>query len=74
MTPDDLDRRLECLEQLLKQLAAKYDTHLTHAIAGMGQANGILAQRLEHAEDLILALDNRLAAVEAVHEPRDGLH
>jgi hypothetical protein len=77
---NDIDRQLERLEQLLQQFGAEQKTRLERFFAGMmeanailAKANAILAERLERAEDLILALDNRLAAVEAMREETDAV-
>jgi hypothetical protein len=72
--PDDLSRQLDALELLLRQFVAMHDVRLQRMIAGMVEANGILAKRLERAEDLILALDQRLTAVETMREERNALH
>jgi hypothetical protein len=67
---DDLVHQLDALELLLQQMVAKQERMIT----GMVEANGILAKRLEHVEDMILALDNRLTAVETMREERNAVH
>jgi len=77
----NIDRQLDALELLLRQSGEEQKTRLERFFAGMmeanailAKANAILAKRLEHAEDLIMMLNNRLAAVEAMREERNALH
>jgi hypothetical protein len=74
INPDNLARQLDALEQLLRQLGAEQNVRLERFFAGVVEANGILAKRLEHIEDMILALDQRLSAVEAMREERNAVH
>jgi hypothetical protein len=74
INPDNLARQLDALELLLRQLGAEQNTRLERFFAGMMEAHRILGQRVEHVEDMILALDNRLTAVEAMREERNAVH